>query len=106
MPRLEGFLPVSTVILVDDGLATGYTMRAAIAHARRHGARRIVVAVPCASVTAAEAVRRVADDFLCPWIDEEFLAVGAYYLQFSSLTDGQVLTVLDQVRQGRWHHAS
>jgi putative phosphoribosyl transferase len=58
---LGRYLPGAAVVLVDDGLATGLTMRAAVAYARRHGAREITVAVPCAAVVAAERFRREAD---------------------------------------------
>lgn len=95
---LESFLPRSTVVLVDDGLATGYTMRAALARVRRRGARRIVVAVPCASSAAAATIRREADDFVCPLVDDEFTAVGAYYLDFPQVTDLDVREALDRAR--------
>lgn len=93
-PRIEEFLTHSTVVLVDDGLATGYTMRAALAHARRHGARNVVVAVPCASRLAAETIRREADEFVCPMVDTAFGAVGTYYAEFPSVTDEEVASIL------------
>lgn len=97
-PRIELFLPESCVLLVDDGLATGYSMRAALAHVRRHGARQVVVAVPCASASASQAIQREADEFVCPWVDEAFVAVGAYYLDYQPVTDEEVLAVLNQAR--------
>lgn len=97
VPPLARYLPgVSTVVLVDDGLATGLTMRAAVAYARRHGAREIVVAAPCASTSAAEHFQREADRFVCPIIDEGFLAVGQYYADFAPVTDEQVVSMLAQ----------
>lgn len=93
-PRLETFLPRCTVVLVDDGLATGETMRAAVAHARRLGATRIVVAAPCASVDAIERVRTIADDVVCPTVDPAFFAVGAYYHDFAPVSDADVQAAL------------
>jgi predicted phosphoribosyltransferase len=106
VPRIDSFLPRCSVVLVDDGLATGYTMRAAIAHAWRHGARRITVAVPCASPSAAESIRREVDDLVCPWIDDEFRAVGAYYVHFPHVTGRQVRSVLDRACERRMSHVT
>ena len=83
-----------TVVLVDDGLATGLTMQAAMGYAQRHGAEAIVVAVPCASERAAYEVRsllqRPADRFVCPVVDPEFRAVGDHYRDFPQVTDDEV----------------
>jgi predicted phosphoribosyltransferase len=97
-PGLAHFLPDRDVILVDDGLATGLTMRAAIAHARRHGARQIIVAVPCASASAATRLREEADRLVSPIVDEDFEAVGAYYHDFSAVSDAAVVAMLDRAR--------
>jgi putative phosphoribosyl transferase len=96
VPALAEALADRTVVLIDDGLATGLTMRAAVAYARRHAAPRIVVAVPCASVQAAGYFEKAADRFLALVIDPEFMAVGAYYRDFSPVTDDAVLAMLDQ----------
>jgi predicted phosphoribosyltransferase len=96
--RFADHLPAPTVVLVDDGLATGLTMQAAIGYAQRHGAEAIVVAVPCASERAAYEVRsmlqRPGDRFVCPLVDSEFGAVGAYYRDFRQVTDEEVAKVL------------
>jgi predicted phosphoribosyltransferase len=89
-PRLTG----NTLVLVDDGLATGFTMRAAIRFARRHGAHEVVVAAPCASSHAARMIEREADRFICMLVDEMFLAVGSYYLEFDPVSDDEVRAVL------------
>ena len=87
-PPLPGLLaPDAQLVLVDDGLSTGWTMRAALAFARRHGARRVTVAVPCASEPAAEYFREHADRFLCPIVDEALLAVDQYYEDFSPVNE-------------------
>jgi putative phosphoribosyl transferase len=99
--RLAEYLPAPTVVLVDDGLATGLTVQAAIGYARRHGTEGIVVAVPCASERAAYEVRsllqRPADRFVCPLVDPEFRAVGQYYRDFQQVSDEEVAQVLDGV---------
>ncbi len=86
------------VVLVDDGLATGLTMRAAVACAQRRGARATVVAVPCAAETAARemerALRRPGDRFVCPVVDADFRAVGGYYESFPQVTDSEVADLL------------
>lgn len=83
-----------TVILVDDGLATGATMRAAIAAAQALKPARIVVAVPVASEEAIEEVRREADDALCLATPLPFRAVGVWYEHFPQTTDAEVMALL------------
>jgi putative phosphoribosyl transferase len=94
VPPLAHYLPACEVVLVDDGLATGLTMRAALAYARRHGARTIVVAAPCASATAAQRSRRDANHFVSLIVDETFAAVGEYYIDFPQISDEDVLGML------------
>src|SRR2546421_6174052 len=91
---LGAHLPGPGVVLVDDGLATGLTMRVALAYARRHGARDVTVAVPCASAPAAQECERVADRFVSLVVDPAFQAVGQYYLDFASVRDEEVLVML------------
>jgi predicted phosphoribosyltransferase len=97
-PALDRFPPGATAVLVDDGLATGLTMRAAVASARRHGAREVIVAVPCAAAGAAQRLAEAADRVIALVADETFLAVGAYYLDFSPVSDRDVLAMLDRAR--------
>lgn len=92
LPRLLD--PNMELVLVDDGLATGWTMRAALACARRHGARRVTVAAPCASEPAAEYFREHADRFLCPIVGETLRAVADYYRDFSPVDDAQIEELL------------
>jgi putative phosphoribosyl transferase len=93
-PDLAALLPGATVVLVDDGLATGWTMRAAISHARRHDAARIVAAVPYAAESTAREIARLADALVCPWTEAEFYAVGAGYVDFESVGDDEVRDAL------------
>jgi len=97
-PALAPLAAGATVVLVDDGLATGLTMRAAVAYVRRHGAARVVVAAPCASEEAAERFTREADRFVCPLVDPNFGAVGGYYRAFGSVSDEEVLATLAAAR--------
>lgn len=79
-----------TVILVDDGLATGATMRAAIAALRRQRPAGIVVAVPTASPDTCEALKAEADDVICAMTPDPFFAVGHWYDDFAQTTDEEV----------------
>jgi putative phosphoribosyl transferase len=97
VPPLGRYLPGATVVLVDDGLATGLTMRAAVAYARRHGAREVIVAVPCASARAVDEFGRQADRLVALIVDEAVLAVGAYYVDFSPVSDQAVLAILERL---------
>ena len=78
------------VILVDDGIATGATMRAAIAALRGQAPARIVVAVPVASMETLELLRAEADDVVCLATPEPFRAIGCWYVEFTQLTDEEV----------------
>lgn len=99
VPPLERFVPDASVVLVDDGPATGLTLRLAIAHARRHGALEVIVAVPCSSVLAASRLRREANRFICPWVDPDFFAVGRHYRDFHPLLDAELLAQLGSAQK-------
>jgi predicted phosphoribosyltransferase len=83
-----------TVILVDDGLATGATMRAAVAALRQQQPARTVVAVPTASPDTCEALKTEADDVICAMTPEPFFAVGHWYEDFTQTTDNEVRELL------------
>ena len=83
-----------TVILVDDGLATGATMRAAVQALRQQHPVRIVVAVPTASPDTNEALKVEADDVICAMTPEPFFAVGHWYQDFTQTTDNEVRELL------------
>lgn len=83
-----------TIILVDDGLATGATMRAAIAALRRERPARIVVAVPVAPPQTCDEFHEVADDVVCALTPEPFYAVGLWYEDFGQTTDSEVRELL------------
>jgi putative phosphoribosyl transferase len=92
LPDVRG----KTVILVDDGLATGASMRAAVAALRQEGPARIVVAVPVAAPETCDAFRDIADEIVCAVTPEPFHAVGLWYSDFSQTTDDEVRALLGQ----------
>ena len=83
-----------TVILVDDGLATGATMQAAVKALRQQHPARIVVAVPTAAAETCDQLRAEADDVICAITPEPFRAVGFWYQDFSQTTDEEVRELL------------
>jgi predicted phosphoribosyltransferase len=83
-----------TVILVDDGLATGSTMRAAVAALRLQGPARVVVAVPVGAAETCAEFRDEADDTVCARTPEPFWAVGMWYGDFAQTTDEEVRDLL------------
>jgi len=83
-----------TVILVDDGVATGSTMYAAVMAIRQHEPRRIVVAVPVGAPDALALLQQVADEVICPLAADPFDAVGSWYEEFPQVSDDEVRTSL------------
>jgi len=94
-PRLEG----RTVILVDDGLATGVTARAACRSIRRENPRRLILAVPVAAPQSVDAMRDEADEIVSLYSPPDFSAVGLWYRDFSQTTDEEVVTLLARARR-------
>ncbi len=88
-----------TVIVVDDGLATGSSMRAAVAALRSLGPRRVVIAVPVGPAETVEALRRVADDVVCAATPDPFYAVGNFYDVFDQTSDAEVQEILASSRR-------
>lgn len=89
-----------TVIIVDDGLATGSTMRAACAALRKLGPRQIVVAVPVAAPDTCRDFEREVDHVICLRTPEPFQAVGLWYADFSQTTDEEVHQLLELANRG------
>jgi predicted phosphoribosyltransferase len=87
------------VVLVDDGLATGATMTAAVRWARGAGAARVVVAVPLGPGETVTALQAEADEVLCPVQPPFFGAVGLWYEHFEQVSDEQVVALLDAARR-------
>ncbi|HEX8796473.1 MAG TPA: phosphoribosyltransferase family protein [Polyangiaceae bacterium] len=84
------------VVVVDDGLATGASMRAAVASLRKQGARRITVAVPVGSPGACEDLQADADEVLCLTSPDWLFAIGPFYEDFSPTSDEEVSALLSQ----------
>jgi putative phosphoribosyl transferase len=94
LTELEG----RTVILIDDGLATGFTMRAAVLAIRLEDPARIVVAVPVAAAETCDEFREIVDDIVCSETPEPFQAVGIWYEDFAQTTDAQVHELLSAAK--------
>lgn len=91
----------ATVVIVDDGMATGATMHAAVVATRALAPARIIVAVPTAAVDAVERLERVADQVVTLATPEPYFGVGAWYSRFPQLTDDEVVAALAAAAQGR-----
>ncbi|MCY1273842.1 putative phosphoribosyl transferase [compost metagenome] len=87
------------MILVDDGLATGATMRAAVHAVRRQGPSRIVVAVPVAPPETVAELRAEVDEVVCPVMPAVFMAIGRWYVDFTQTTDREVVDLLQRAWQ-------
>ncbi|MDP1576707.1 MAG: phosphoribosyltransferase family protein, partial [Cypionkella sp.] len=87
-----------TVILVDGGIATGATAKAALLAIRRAAPKRIVLAVPVASTQAVAALQPLADEIICLAIPTMFYAVGAHYRNFPQVEDAEVIAILASQR--------
>ena len=88
-----------TVLVVDDGLATGATMIAALRWARAAGAERVVAAVPVAPAASLDLISGEADEVVCPQVPELFFAVGAWYGSFEQLDDDDVIRLIEENRR-------
>jgi putative phosphoribosyl transferase len=91
-PDLSG----RTVILVDDGLATGSTMRAAVAAVRELGPQRTVIAVPVAAAETCRSFESLVDEIICPATPPDFFSVGSWYEDFAQTTDDEVRSLLER----------
>jgi putative phosphoribosyl transferase len=97
LPKLD--LSEKTVIIVDDGLATGVTARAAVLAVKQMNPKKIIFAVPVSSPVTAEKFRREVDEFVCLSEPPDFYGVGAYYENFKQVTDEEVIKLLQAARK-------
>lgn len=93
-PAVEG----KTVVLVDDGVATGASMYAAAKAVKSMQPARLIVAVPTSSVDAVERLKTIADEVVALATPEPYIAVGAWFVQFDQLTDEEVLRALEEAQ--------
>jgi predicted phosphoribosyltransferase len=92
VPKISG----STVILIDDGLATGATMRAAVAAVKTKNPAKVIIAVPVAAPDTCSDFGSEVDEVMCVATPEPFYGVGAWYEDFSQTTDKEVCDLLDK----------
>ncbi|MGC1181508.1 phosphoribosyltransferase [Legionella sp.] len=90
-PSLEG----KTIILVDDGMATGYSMRAALAALKQKKPAAIIIAVPVAARSICDELAVLVKEIICPLQPAHFYAVGLWYDNFSQTTDDEVMRLLN-----------
>jgi len=96
-----------TAIIIDDGLASGYTMMAAIRSMRQQGAGKVVVAVPVASSSAWELVKSAADELVSPFVSYHYpFAVAGFYREWHDLSDEEVIKDLDRYAKDMEGHAN
>jgi putative phosphoribosyl transferase len=90
-----------TAILVDDGLATGVTARAAILGLRRRDPQRLILAAPVCAAQTADLLRPEVDDLVCPEIPSDLFAIGLWYEDFEQVSDEEVVELLEKARRER-----
>ena len=86
-----------TVIIVDDGIATGNTLLAAIKMIRGKSPKKIIVAVPVALTDSAQKISDNVDELICPLITDDFRGVGSFYLNFSQVSDEEVVQLMNKI---------
>lgn len=93
-----------TIVLVDDGVATGATVKAAIATLKEERTKRLVAALPVAPPETARELRQLTDELICLETPRDFMAVGSYYHDFSQVSDEEVVRILQMSSAGGKGH--
>jgi putative phosphoribosyl transferase len=88
-----------TVIIIDDGIATGFTIQAAIKSIKKHDAKKIILAVPVAPQDTVSLLKENVDEVICLLIPDEFYAVGLSYKSFEQTTDEEVFNLISQLKK-------
>ena len=87
-----------TVIIIDDGIATGFTIQAAIKSIKKHNAKKIILAVPVGPHDTISLLEKIVDEVICLLIPAEFYAVGSYYKSFEQTTDEEVINIVCELK--------
>jgi predicted phosphoribosyltransferase len=87
-----------TVIIIDDGIATGFTIQAAIKSIRQHNAKKIILAVPVAPQNTISLLEKIVDEIICLFIPNEFHAVSLHYQNFEQTTDEEVINIVRKLK--------
>ncbi|MCB2313060.1 phosphoribosyltransferase [Clostridium tagluense] len=93
-PEVKG----KTVIIIDDGIATGFTILAVIKAVKKQGAKKIILAIPVGPRETIEEFKEIVDEVICLYIPENFYAVGSYYENFKQVTDVEVFIIIHELR--------
>ncbi|HEY8891898.1 MAG TPA: phosphoribosyltransferase family protein [Clostridium sp.] len=93
-PEVKG----KTVIIMDDGIATGFTILAVIKAVKKQGAKKIILAIPVGQRETIEEFKELVDEVVCLYIPNEFYAVGSYYEDFKQVTDEEVFKIINELR--------
>jgi len=88
-----------TVIIIDDGIATGFTIQAAINSIKKHDAKKIILAVPVAPQDTISLLEKIVDEVICLFIPDEFYAVGSYYKSFEQTTDEEIFNIVRELKK-------
>ena len=88
-----------TVIIIDDGIATGFTIQAAIKYIKKHNAKKIILAVPVAPQNTISQLEKIVDEVICLFIPYEFYAIGSYYKNFEQTTDEEVFNIVRELNK-------
>lgn len=88
-----------TVIIIDDGIATGFTIQAAIHSIKKHNAKKIILAIPVAPLDAISQLKKIVNEVICLIIPDEFYAVGLHYKNFQQTTDEEVFSIVRELNK-------
>jgi len=88
-----------TVLIIDDGIATGFTIQAAIKSIKKHDPKKIILAVPVASQDTISLLEKIVDEVICLLIPTEFYAVGLHYKSFEQTTDDEVINIVNELKK-------